>query len=304
MCKGGVSESLPVVPTRATLPAPPISPEAIELGALLKRARGDRTLRQIQERCGRRADGKALVSRVTLSLLENGKRAVSPALLELIVAAVGADNAEAFRLAGLLPPQAAAEVLGPEVGHVLVRGGLSTEARLALRRVHLSEIASRFTREIDQAPVAVDTLLFEKLGIDIETSETVGWARFASAETIEYHPRHDADDLRGERNLMLAHMTAHALVAREAGRHPHCSHEAGGRPEAEATWLGGLILTPRALLESEFQGRKHGYPLDTAGGLSDLIRDIAGAFGVPFWLAMRHVADAGLLAWAYGMEDL
>jgi transcriptional regulator with XRE-family HTH domain len=259
------------------LPTPPLSREAVELGDLLRRARGDRPLREIRDRCGKAPDGTPRVSVATLSYVENGKRLVSPGLLDAIVSAVGADSAEAFRLAGLLPPQAVAEVLGPEVAHVLAGGGLTNDARAALRRVHLAELAAGLTGNLDQPPVAIDNLLFNELGIDNIANEAVGWARFKSFDTIEYNQRFDGDAARGERNLIFGHMTAHALVAREAGRPPHCSHEAGGRLEGEATWLGGLILMPRPLLESEFHGRAPQYLIATEQGLSDLVRDLAGA---------------------------
>jgi transcriptional regulator with XRE-family HTH domain len=290
---------------RAVATEPPISEEAVALGKLLREARGSASLREVQERCGAKPGGKAAVSINTLWLLEKGRRAVSPELLDRIVLAVGADAGEAFRLAGLLPPKAAAEVLGPEVSHALSGPGLSDQARNALRRIHLAHLAEAFSGDVTEPPVPVGDLLHAKLAIDHEPAEEVGWARFTSTNTIGYAAMFEEPGRAADRSFMLAHMAGHGLIAQESGRTPHCSHEAGGRREAEATWLAGVILMPRGLLEDRFHLLRTYHDVERDDdGLDNLLGELANDFAVPRWLAMRHAGDAGLLAWAHLEEDL
>ena len=54
-------------------------------------------------------------------------------------------------------------------------------------------------------------------------------------------------------------------------------------------------LESAKLLELERWGEK---------SVENLMRELAGDFAVPGWLAMRHAGDAGLLAWVHGEEDL
>lgn len=271
--------------------------DAERLGNLLRQAReaAGLKLKQVAARAG--------TSETTLSLLERGQRSVPGPLLERIVAITSADPSEAFRLAQIVPPQAAAEVLGTQVAGALDRGGLSQAARRALRRVHLAALAARIDPGVPVPPVDPERLLYDRFEIEIRAVPGIAWARFATYELIEYGEQLDADGKRGRRNLVLGHMAGHALLSRDAERRPACDHAAGGVAEAEATWVAGLVLMPRAMLESEAQLLAGTYQLDDPAGLASFVSEVASAFAVPGWLAARHLGDAGLLAWAAGLED-
>ena len=270
--------------------------DAEQLGYLLRRSReaAGLKLKQVAARAG--------TSETTLSLLERGQRAVPGHVLEQIIVITGADPSEAFRLAQIVPPQAAAEVLGTQVAGALDRGGLSPAARRALRRVHLGALTSRLDPGVPVPPVDPEQLLYEQLGIEIRPAD-LDWARFATHELVEYGGQLDADGQRRRRNLVLAHMAGHAVLALDAERRPACDHAAGGTLEAEATWLAGLLLMPRPMLESEAQLLAGTYAVDDPAGLTSFVSEVAAAFAVPGWLAARHLGDAGLLAWAAGLED-
>jgi transcriptional regulator with XRE-family HTH domain len=246
---------------------------------------------------------RAGTSETTLSLLERGQRSVPGQLLEQIVAITRADGSEAFRLAQIVPPQAAAEVLGSQVAGALDGGGLSSAARRALRRVHLAAIASRIDPGVPVPPIDPERLLFDSFAVEIRAVPGIEWGRFATPELVEYGEALDAGGQRRRRNLVLAHMAGHAMLASDAGRRPACDHAAGGTHEAESTWLAGLLLMPRPMLESEAQLLAGTYRLDDPAGLTSFVAEVAAAFSVPAWLAARHLGDAGLLAWAAGLED-
>jgi len=271
--------------------------DAERLGNLLRRSREAAGLKQKQ------VAARAGTSETTLSLLERGQRAVPGHLLERIVAITGADGSDAFRLAQIVPPQAAAEVLGTQVAGALDRGGLSPAARRALRRVHLAALAARADPGVPVPPVDPEQLLFDRFAIEIRPIAGIEWARFATHELIEYPEDLDGDGQRRRRNLVVAHMAGHAALASDSQRRPACDHAAGGTLEAEATWLAGLVLMPRPMLESEAQLLAGTYDLDDPAGLVSFVSEVAAAFAVPGWLAARHLGDAGLLAWAAGLED-
>jgi len=270
-----------------------------ELGNLLRdsRERAGLKLRVVAARAG--------TSATTLSLLERGQREVSADLLERVVSIVGADGSEAFRLAGMVPPQAVSDMLGPEVSRALDRSGLASAARRALRRVHLVALAAAVPPAVTVPPVAPEHLLFQEFAIDTRTTTSgTDWGRFATHELVEYPAELDGEGHRQQRNLILGHMAGHAVVARDAGRRPACNHLAGGTAEAEATWLAGLLLMPRPMLESEAQVLAGTYHVADTAGLANFISEVAAAFAVPAWLAARHLGDAGLLAWSAGLEDV
>lgn len=269
---------------------------ATELGEHLRLARQATglKLKDVAARAG--------TSRTTLSLLERGQRPVKAELLERIVNITGADGSTAFRLAELVPPQAATEVLGPEVARVLEPGGLSRAARAALRRVHLQSLAGGLHGRATVPPVNIERLLDEKFGIELRPKAGMRWGDFAGSELVEYPEEVDAPGSRARRNLILGHMAGHALLASESGRRVVCNHAAGGGIEAEATWIAGLMLMPRKMLESEAQVLVGNYSIGDATGLGSFIADVAAAFVVPAWLAAEHLADAGLLAWGAGPE--
>lgn len=267
-----------------------------ELGELLREAREAAGLKLSV------AASRSGTSPTTLSLLERGKRAVPVELLERIASVSGADQSEVFRLAGTVPPQALAEFFGRDLRGVLAGGGLSPAARRALRGVHLSALAASVSPG-GWPPVDPEDLLDRTFTIDIRAAAGLDRARFATPELVEYSAGLDEPGRGEQRNVILAHMAGHALLAREAGRRPTCSHAAGGVLEAEATWLAGLMLMPRDMLESEAHVLSGTYELSTRDGLSSFIADVASAFRVPVWLAARHLAAAGLLAWAAGEEE-
>ena len=204
----------------------------------------------------------------------------------------------------VVPPQAAADVLGREVARALDRGGLATASRRALRRVHLAALAAAVSPGPPTPPVDPVQLLFDEFAIDTRPAEGLAWARFATHELIEYPVQLDNDGQAKQRGLVLGHMAGHALLARDAARRPACGHHAGGVAEAEATWLAGLLLMPRAMLESEAQVLAGTYHVSEPSGLGSFISEVATAFVVPAWLAARHLGDAGLLAWSAGLEDV
>jgi transcriptional regulator with XRE-family HTH domain len=284
------------MPTASAPPDAPLRLAAEELGDLLREAREAAGLKLSA------AASRAGTSSTTLSLLERGKRAVPAALLERVASVSGADPSEVFRLAGTVPPQALAEFLGRDLRGVLAGAGLSAAARRALRSVHLLALATRVSPDGGMPPVDPEDLLDREFGIEVRAAD-VDRARFATHELVEYNARLDKGGRRDQRNVVLGHMAGHALLAREASRRPACSHAAGGALEAEATWLAGLVLMPRNMLESEAHVLSGTYDVNTRDGLASFIADVASAFGVPVWLAARHLAAAGLLAWAAGEEE-
>jgi transcriptional regulator with XRE-family HTH domain len=268
------------------------------LGELLRisRERAGLKLKDVADRSG--------ASVTTLSLLERGQRQVPPDVLERIVASTGADASEAFRLAGIASPQAVSELSGGELIGALDRGGLSGAARSALRRAHLSSLAEAVRTTPAFPPVDMERLLDDEFGIDIRSSDKADKVRFATPELVEYPAELDEEEHRRERQFALGHMAAHALISRPAGRRPECSLSAGGVTEGEATWVAGLLLMPRRMLESEAQLLVGTYKVTESSGLSNFINEVASAFAVPAWVAARHLGDAGLLAWAAGMEEI
>jgi transcriptional regulator with XRE-family HTH domain len=274
-----------------------IATDAERLGSLLREARNAAglKLKQVATRAG--------TSETTLSLLERGQRLVNGDLLERIVRITGADTAEVFRFAQVIPPQAAADVLGAELAGVLSSSGLSRSARRALRRVHLAELAARIEPKGPMPPVDLVWMLDTYFGIDVRAVAGIEWARFATPELVEYSSELDGAGQRQHRNLVLGHMVGHAALAADAQRRPLCEHAAAGTGEAEATWIAGLVLMPRAMLDSEAQLMAGTYKLDDPDGLGSFISEVADAFAAPSWLAARHLGDAGLLAWAAGLED-
>jgi transcriptional regulator with XRE-family HTH domain len=268
-----------------------------ELGLLLRQAR-DRAGLKLRD-----AARLAGTSPTTLSLLERGRRAVPADVLERIAEITGAQVSEVFRLAGTMPSQAAADVLGRELSAVLAGGGLSRAARRALRRVHLAALASKIASSSGLPPVDAEGLLEREFSIELRAVEDISWARFETAELVEYASGLDGDGQRSERAFVLGHMAGHALLARESRRRPQCSHAAGGTGEAEATWLAGLLLMPRPMLESEAQLLASTYPASTRDGLFSFVAAVADAFAVPGWMAASHLADTGQLAWAAGQEE-
>lgn len=278
----------------------PAQPEAaaIRLGRQLRKAREAAGLKL------KVVATRAETSETTLSLLERGQRAVPADLLERIVRIIGADGAEAFRLADLVPPQAAAEVLGAEVAGALSPNGLTQAGRQALRRVHLEVLASRATVGVLRPPVSLEQLLDTQFGIEVRPVSGTPWGRFAGSELVEYAAGLDVDGERAARNLVLGHMAGHAVIASEVGRRPACNHAAGGALEAEATWVAGLLLLPREMLESEAQVLAGAYNVSDRQGLANFAAEVADAFAVPDWLALAHLADSGVLAWAAGQEGV
>ena len=276
----------------------PVGSAALQLGEQLRNARlkSGLKLKVAAERAG--------TSETTLSLLERGHRSVDADLLEKIVGVVGADGSAAFRLADLLPPQAAADVLGAEVAGALSSGGLTVAGRRALRRVHLKRLASEITAGLVRPPVDLEQLLDSRFGLEVRAVTGLAWGAFAGSGLIEYPEDLDEDGRRADRNFLMGHMAGHAALAAESGRRPVCNFAAGGLGEAEATWVAGLLLLPRKMLEPEAQVLAGTYDLARRGGFGDFVAEIADAFGVPDWVAASHLADAGLLAWAAGQEGL
>ena len=269
-----------------------------QLGDLLREARerAGLKLKEVAERSG--------TSVTTLSLLERGQREVSPELLERIVAFTGADGSAAFRLAGVASPQALSELLGPDLARALDRGGLSADSRRALRRVHLAALAGSVSPRTDFPPVSAERLLDEEFGIEIRFTKETDVVRFGTPELVELPGELGADEQRRYRNFLLGHMAGHALISRDTDRRPTCNFRAGGGGEGEASWLAGLLLMPRKMLETEAQVFTGPYKLGDPDGLKNFISEVAAAFAVPAWLAARHLGDAGHLAWGAGLEEI
>jgi transcriptional regulator with XRE-family HTH domain len=269
----------------------------VQLGKRLREARqaSGLKLKVVAER--------ADTSETTLSLLERGQRSVSTELLERIVLITGADSAEVFRLADRVPPQAAADLLGADVAGVIDAGGLTADGRRALRRVRLQSLAVDAAGGVAPPPVDVPGVLDVTFGIQIRAvDDGVDWGHFAGAELVEYPEHLDAPGTVSQRNLILGHMAGHAILAAESNRRPACNHVAGGALEAEATWLAGLLLMPRGLLESEAQILAGTYVVGERSDFNNFVAEVAETFAVPDWMAAAHLADAGLLAWAAGEE--
>jgi hypothetical protein len=110
-------------------------------------------------------------------------------------------------------------------------------------------------------------------------------------------------------------MAAHAILADTTSSAPRCVPGSGSAQERDADWLGGLIVMPRELLRTKFleAAMRYGARLDTvraegrlpAGeliprALHSALLEVASYFNVPIWLGTLHIADAGLLDFAYG----
>jgi transcriptional regulator with XRE-family HTH domain len=246
---------------------------------------------------------RAHTSITTISLLERGRRTVSTAVLERLVAVVGADPSEAFRLAGLIPPGATSHLLAPELARALPRGQLTRQAREALRREHLAALAADDTRTYG-VPVDIVTLLQRRCNLTVHSVENLSNAEFGESRVVRYPAGLDAPAEHHQRRFVLAHMTGHALVAAETGNRCECIPARADRQETEATWLAGHLVMPRSVLAAEVRGLAMSHDVTTAGGLSGLVAEVAARFAVPAWLAIRRVADAGLFSWSAGWEDV
>ena len=280
------------VPVYGAYAKHPAGPAAEELGRLLRNARNSIGLSQ------KAVCDEAGTSVTTLSMLESGQRAVSPALLERIVAVVGADTVAVFRLAGAVPPGAVREVLDPQLGNVLLGDHLDPDRRWQLRKLHLAELAEQVTSGVTEPPVDMHELLDRRFARDCQQVAGISWPRFGPL-VIE----HPAKLSREELQRQLAHMAAHAVLAQEADRAPFChALSAGTDDERDAEWLGGLIAMPRVLLRSSFEEAALRWGTEMPDGLQKAVADVASHFAVPFWLAMRHIADSDLLEWGYGQS--
>jgi transcriptional regulator with XRE-family HTH domain len=265
---------------------------AIELGRLLRTARRLRklTLRQVASDTG--------TSETALSLLERGLRPMPVAKLARVVERTGAEASEIFQLAGAVPPSAASDMVGPDLSRVLEGGALSSAARAALRREHLSVIAAGLTAAVEQAPVDVAGLLYSELLIDTEPAE-IAAPRFQNEQTAQYPAGLSAAERSADLRFWLAHLAGHALLS--PNRLPHCPER--DATEGEANYLAAAILVPRGLLLDEFQFMPVGeYDVAEADGLAGLVGEVAGRFDVPAWLAARRLAEAGLFERADGLE--
>jgi transcriptional regulator with XRE-family HTH domain len=270
------------------------------------RAELGRVLRDARQSAGiklRVAAARARTSPTTLSLLERGQRAAPAEVLERLITITGVDASQVFRLAGTVPSRAAADVLGPEFSTLITSGGLTKPARSALRRAHLLAVAAKISPGADFPPVDIEEVLDREFSIEVRPAADAAEPRFATPELVEYDACLDDPSRRAERDLILGHMSGHAVLGREAGRRPICTYSAGGSIEAQATWLAGLLLMPRHMLESEAQLLAGTYDVATSEGVASFVAEVAGAFAVPAWIAARHLADAGLLAWAAGLEE-
>ena len=273
----------------------------VEVGARLRAARKAANIRQAElaTRVGTTA--------TTVSLLERGKRAVSPQLLERLVVAVGADPGEIFKAVGTIPPGVARDLLAPDLGHVLSQAGLDADVRWEIRKLRLSELARGVTAGQSDLPVDLAELLRREF--QLTTAEVTGlaWPRF-TATSVDYPPNLS----RTVRQRQLAHMVGHAMLASIGGRVPWCHRSEPDDEELEAEWLGGLVALPRLLLRRTFPGaaatylhRFRDHPPAPGEAVEDealqaAAADIAGRFAVPLWMAIRHIADEGLLESAFG----
>ena len=243
----------------------------------------------------------------TVSLVERGERAVSPPLLEKLVAASGADATAVFRITGTVPPAVAEDLLAPELAEAIERGRLDADVRWELRKPHLEEIAGKLTARMTAAPIQLKRMLKAEFELSCQPVPGLPWPRFGTLG-VEHG---DAVE-RVELQRQLAHMAGHALLAREANRRPACHRGEPVDEEQDADWLAGLIAMPRPLLRRRFQGKvgdfqSHFKDHQPAGGervedavLRSAAADVASEFAVPVWMAMRHIAAEGLLEWAFG----
>lgn len=270
--------------------------DPLGLGRLLRASRQQRglTLRAVSHRAG--------ISVTTLSRLERGERALRrPELLDAVAVAAGADVAEAFRLAGMLPPDSATKLLGADVSRVLEGGLLGAAAWEALRREHLGRLAEALAVPAGAVPVDIAAIAFEGLALDSREDEGAGWLSFATAELITL----PGGLTERERRFRLAHGAGHALIARESGRRPDCRFAVGGRAEAEASYLASMLLMPREELHAELSAVAGSYDVtgpEAPMNIASLIEDLAGAFQVPEWVVADRVGRDGLVAWVAGME--
>ncbi|HEX2015089.1 MAG TPA: XRE family transcriptional regulator [Solirubrobacteraceae bacterium] len=272
-------------------------PASAELGAAIRVAREDAELRLKDV-----ADitGSSVSS---IQGIEAGTRSVPAALLSQIAAVVRAETAALFREAGMVPDQVTAQLLAADVAGALAEDGLSMPARAALRQIHLTTLAERCavpSRDPRVTAVDVGELLFKGLGYDTDARTDEERPRFDAGEFILYPARLDEAERRVERNWVLAHMAGHIILAGEARHAPRCAWQAGGALEAEADWIGGVLLLPRTTLVSTFQLIASKYDIDDPSQLGALMADVARRFDVPVWLAAHHVAAAGQLLWAAG----
>jgi transcriptional regulator with XRE-family HTH domain len=286
------------VPAYSAYPTSNDAPENLrQAGALLREARKKAGFKQAY------LAEQARTTVTTVSMVERGKRAVSPALLERLAAAVGADTAAVFRLFGTVPPGVASELLAPELGQPIDGGRLDADVRWEIRRLRLAELARAVTAELAEQPVDLPRLLHREFQLGCEEVPGLTWPR-VGALAVEHGSGLDRTDLQRQ----LAHMAGHALLARVDGRRPDCHHGQAAEEEVEAEWLAGLIAMPRHLLRRRFQAALLGYrkrisePPPGEAREDAVLRaaatDVAGQFSVRLWLALRHIADAGLLEWA------
>lgn len=287
--------------TPSSTHAPPFRAQRIPaspaLGAAIRAARdnAEMRLKDLADATG--------ISVSTIQGIEAGTRSTPAPALSQIALAVQADTADLFREAGIVPDQVTAQLLSPDLAGCLAGDGLSTPARAALRQIHLTTLAEKYSLTSTDpriSSVDIDDLLFKALGYDTQASEEEGRARFGADEFILYPAALDEPDRRVDRKWVLGHMAGHVILAAEAGRAARCVAGAGGAIEGEADWIGGVLLLPRGTLVSTFQLIAGKYELDDPADLASLLADVARRFEVPVWLAAHHLAAAGQLLWATG----
>jgi transcriptional regulator with XRE-family HTH domain len=272
------------------VPAPVTEePPEVRLGRLIKdaRIRRSKRLADVREETG--------VSMTALSNLENGRRRLAPARLALVVEAVGADPTEAFSLAGQAPPQATADLIGPELRRALRGGALTSEARRALRREHLVALASEAVAGVGARGtlIPIDRLLFETLEVDLQAAD--GW-HLLNARTIQ-HPRGMKDPVQTtDGRVRLAHLGAHVMLAAEEGVAPVCP--GGPTLEEEADFLAGALLLPRPQLVEQLPYLVQPYDLADPEQVGAFVGELGDVFQVPAWMAAEQLATSGGLAWA------
>lgn len=270
--------------------------EVARAGQVLRDARRRRnlTLEEVAEKTGldassisrfeRGRDGRRL-SRKSLELLADAARVEGRARLEL------------FRPLGL-PPTIERDLAAPELAGAFYGLQLPEATYAALRQCHLAGVAANYaSMPAPRGPVDPGALLRAHR---IQVHEAPGqrpWVRIAVDVWF------DAAGTRHRRRFLVAHAAAHhALAQDDEPEALGCSLPGVDELEMSANALAWLLLLPPDRLRERVLSAGEVAAWEGDGGIRR-IADVAEHFDVPLLAAAKRMAEEGLIAELWGLNE-
>jgi transcriptional regulator with XRE-family HTH domain len=254
------------------------------------------TLTEVEERTGLHAS--------SISRFERGRdaRRLSRVSLEALADALrldGRERLELFRPFGL-PPATERELAVSEFAGAFDGAQLSEGTRAALRQRHLANVAERYLLLPTPRVGPIDpSAVLRAHGLQIhEAPGQRPWVRVAD------DVRFDATGARQRRRFLLAHAAAHHALAQEGEYDAlRCALPDVDELDLSANALSWLILVPGdRLRDRALAAGAEVTPWEGDGGLR-IIVEVAEHFDVPVPAAAKRMAEEGLIAEMWGLNE-